>query len=83
MARGSKMKRVTLEDLFSDLEGRHFANRQEFEEAVIESFNRHVTELPVGYSYKDAIEGARSRHWLETNGGNGVTVRVAAVGSAC
>jgi hypothetical protein len=75
------MKPVTLADLFSALEGQHFANRQEFEEAVVENLNRHITELPVGYSYKDAIDGARSRGWLETNGGNGVTVHIEPVGA--
>jgi|HubBroStandDraft_1064217.scaffolds.fasta_scaffold179840_3 hypothetical protein len=70
------MARVTLMDLFNDLEGRHFASRQELEGAVLEIFNRHVTELPIGYSYKDAIEGARSNGWLDADNGQGVTVRL-------
>lgn len=69
------MARVTLLDLFRDLDGRHFDTRQQLEEAVLEIFNRHVAELPIGYSYKDAIEGARAEGWLQTNGaGHGVKV---------
>jgi hypothetical protein len=62
------MAQVTLTDLFRELHGQRFANRQELEAAVLEIFNRHVGELPIGYSYKDAIEGARARGWLITNG---------------
>jgi hypothetical protein len=69
------MVRVTLQDLFQDLDGQHFETRQTLEAAVIDVFNRHVTELPVGYSYKDAIEGARAQGWLRiTGGGHGVKV---------
>jgi hypothetical protein len=39
----------------------------DLETAVLEIFNDHVAEFPVGYSYKDAIEGARRRKWLITN----------------
>jgi hypothetical protein len=71
------MERVTLQDLFEDLNGRYFSTRQELEEAVLKSFNEHVTELPVGFSYMDAIEGARAEGWLETNGeGHGVKVQL-------
>jgi len=66
---------ITLADLFADLHGQHFTNRQELEEAVLEVFNRHVAQLPVGYSYRDAVDGARERGWLLTNGG-GHGVRV-------
>ncbi len=62
------MTRITLVDLFEDLHGKRFENRRELEEAVVEVFNRHVAELPVGYSYMDAIDGARARGWLVTNG---------------
>jgi hypothetical protein len=69
------MTQVTLKDLFRDLDGEYYENRQAFEEAVVEVFNRHVAELPVGYSYEDAIEGARVEGWLKTNGGgHGVQV---------
>lgn len=62
------MTRITLVDLFEDLRGKRFDNRRELEEAVVEVFNRHVSELPVGYSYMDAIDGARAHGWLVTNG---------------
>lgn len=69
------MSQVTLQDLFRDLDGRHFESRQAFEAAFVDVFNRHVAELPIGYSYMDAIEGARAQGWLHTNGhGHGVTV---------
>ena len=69
------MAHVTLIDLFRDLDGKDFSTRQKLEEAVLEVFNQHVTELPVGYSYMDAIEGARAQGWLDTNGkGHGVKV---------
>jgi hypothetical protein len=69
------MTRVRLEDLFGELQDRHFANRAELEDAVLEVFNRHVAELPIGYSYQDAIDGARAKGWLITNGaGHGVRV---------
>ena len=71
------MPGVTLKDLFKELEGQHFSNRQELEKAVLDIFNQHVADLPIGYSYKDAIEGARLSGWLITNGdGGGVTVKV-------
>jgi hypothetical protein len=71
------MERVTLRDLFAELNGKHFETRMAFEAAVVEVFNRHLAQLPVGYSYKDAIEGARVEGWLETNGdGHGVSIRV-------
>jgi hypothetical protein len=71
------MPSVTLEDLFKEIDGMYFASRRELEGAVLERFNQHVAELPVGYSYKDAIDGARSRGWLITNGdGHGVKVRI-------
>jgi hypothetical protein len=71
------MAGVTLQNLFEGLDGRYFPSRQELEHAVLEIFNRHVAELPVGYSYTDAIEGARSLGWLRTNGdGHGVTVEL-------
>ena len=71
------MTLVTLTDLLKELEGEHFDNRRALEEAVVKVFNEHVADLPIGYSYKDAIEGARTEGWLETNGdGHGVTVRL-------
>lgn len=70
------MAAVTLRDLFEELDGRQFENRQEFEQEVIDAFNKHVAELPIGYSYKDAIEGARLSGWLVTDNGHGVTVDV-------
>jgi hypothetical protein len=71
------MERVTLRGLFEELDGRKFPTRQQLAEAVLEVFNRHLTELPVGYSYMDAIEGARAEGWLHTNGdGHGVKVSV-------
>ena len=71
------MTRVTLRDLFAELKDKHFETRMELEAAVVDVFNRHIAELPVGYSYKDAIEGARVEGWLETNGGgHGVWVRL-------
>jgi len=71
------MARVTLLDLFRDLDGKSFQSRRELEEAVLVIFNRHVAELPIGYSYKDAIEGARAEGWLQTNGGgHGVKVTI-------
>jgi hypothetical protein len=72
------MALVRLSDLFNALDGHHFDSRRDLERAVLEIFNEHVAELPIGYSYKDAIEGARLSGWLDTNGGQGtgVTVRV-------
>jgi len=69
------MALVTLADLFRDLNGDYFETRQAFEEAFVVVFNRYVTELPVGFSYEDAIEAARAKGWLKTNGdGHGVRV---------
>lgn len=77
------MARVTLRDLFQELDGKHFDTRQALEEAVLEVFNRHVAELPVGYSYKDAIDGALEEGWLQTNGnGHGVKVTLPRVMAA-
>jgi hypothetical protein len=70
------MAAVTLRDLFAELDGRTFEDRQEFEQEVIDVFNKHVAELPIGYSYKDAIEGARLSDWLITDNGQGVPVEV-------
>lgn len=71
------MTTVTLNDLFADLDGRQFDNRRDFETAVLEVFNQHVSDLPIGYSYVDAIDGARARGWLVTTGGaRGVRVHL-------
>jgi hypothetical protein len=72
------MANVTLFSLFSELDGRHFETRQQLESAVLEIFNRHLVDLPVGYSYEDAIEGARAFGWLvpATVPGHGVEVSV-------
>ncbi len=71
------MTHVTLEQLFEALDGQSFPTRQKLEEAVLEIFNQHVTEMPIGYSYMDAIEGARANGWLHTNGdGHGVEVSI-------
>ena len=69
------MARVTLRELFQELDGREYATRKQFEKAFLKVFNRCVTQLPVGYSYMDAIDGARAEGWLHTNGhGHGVKV---------
>lgn len=74
------MTHITLVDLFEELNGRRYDNRQQLEDAVLEVFNRHVAELPVGYSYLDAIDGAREQGWLQTNGGpTGVRVMLGTV----
>jgi hypothetical protein len=70
------MAAVTLRDLFGELNGKEFKDRQDFEQHVIEVFNRHVGELPIGYSYQDAIEGALLSDWLEPVDGHGVRVVV-------
>jgi hypothetical protein len=70
---------VTLTEIFTPLDGHHFDSRNEFEKAVVEVVNEHITELPIGFSYKDAIDGARRNRWLETNGKPGVIVRLAGV----
>jgi len=70
------MAAVTLRDLFDQLDGKKFGDRQEFEQEVINAFNKHVADLPIGYSYKDAIEGARLSGWLHTDNGHGVRVEV-------
>ena len=69
------MAGVTLPDLFAELQDRHFDSRRQLEAAVVEVFNRHVGELPIGFSYHDAIDAARVHGWLQTNGGtHGVRV---------
>jgi hypothetical protein len=69
------MAGVTLRDLFAELQDQHFENRRQLEEAVIQAVNRHVGELPIGFSYHDAIDAAGARGWLRANGG-GHGVRV-------
>ena len=59
---------VTLQDLFAELDGQRFENREALEVAVLGVFNSHLGELPIGYTYHDAIEGARTEGWLRTNG---------------
>jgi hypothetical protein len=73
------MAGVTLRDLFMSLNQQSFNTRQDLEEAVLAVFNEHVTELPAGFSYQDAIDGARAAGWLHASGnGHGVTVLVPA-----
>ena len=55
---------VTLEQLFSELSGAQFDGRTQLEEAVVVVVNKHVGELPIGFSYRDAIEAARNAGWL-------------------
>ena len=70
------MTSVTLEELFNELNGRDFATRRELETAVVDVFNRHVSELPVGFTYEDAIEAALVAGWLDVSGFQGHGVRV-------
>ena len=73
------MASVTLPDLFADLQDRHFECRRELEEAVIEAVNRRVGELPIGFSYNDAIDAARVEGWLRPNdGSHGVRIDLGA-----
>jgi hypothetical protein len=77
------MDRVTLPDLFAELQDQHFDNRRQLEEAVVDAVNRHLDELPIGFSYHDAIDAAGARGWLQTNGGgHGVRVDLGATHSA-
>jgi hypothetical protein len=69
------MAGVTLPDLFAELQDQHFDNRRQLEEAVVVAVNRHLGDLPIGFSYHDAIDAAGARGWLQTNGG-GHGVRV-------
>ncbi len=70
------MTNVTLDELFRELDGKDFATRRELEMAVVEVFNRHVSALPVGFTYEDAIEAARVAGWLDVSGFPGHGVRV-------
>jgi hypothetical protein len=70
------MAKVTLEELFCELDGRDFGTRRELEKAVVEIFNRHVSDLPVGFTYEDAIEAARESGWLDVSGFSNHGVRV-------
>jgi len=73
------MPGVTLPDLFAELQDRHFDNRRQLEEAVVEAVNRHLGELPIGFSYQDAIDAAGAQGWLQANGGgHGVRVDLGA-----
>ena len=62
------MAAVTLFDLFAGLNGEKYGNRQDLEEAVLDVVNSHLGELPIGFSYRDAIDGARREGWLRPNG---------------
>jgi hypothetical protein len=72
------MQTVSLEDLFRDLDGQEFETRRALEEAVVEVFNRHISAFPVGFTYEDALEGARTHGWLDVSGfeRHGVRVRL-------
>jgi hypothetical protein len=70
------MATVSLEDLFSEIDGKEFATRRELERAVVDVFNRHVSELPVGFTYEDALEAALSRGWFDVSGFEDHGVRV-------
>lgn len=73
------MAGVTLPDLFAELQDQHFENRRQLEEAVIEAVNRRVGELPIGFSYHDAIDAAGVQGWLRTNdGSHGVRIDLGA-----
>jgi len=65
---------VTLEDIFRPIDRKYFRCRRELEEGVLDEFNKHITKLPIGFSYKDAIEGARERGWLHARQPAGVAV---------
>jgi hypothetical protein len=55
---------LTLEDLFSPLDGKTFSNSKEFDQAVVDICNEHLGELPVGFKYRDAIDGSIEKKWL-------------------
>ena len=68
---------VTLPDLFYELQGQRFENRRAPEQAVVRLLNLHVDDLPIGFRYQDAIDGARVRGWLRTETGrHGVGVHI-------
>jgi hypothetical protein len=67
-----------LERYFAVLNCQSFGSRNDFERAVIDQVvNPNKANLPIGFSYKDAIEGAIRRRWLKVNREiAGVTVEI-------
>lgn len=58
----------SIEDLFTELEGRDFQGEYEFRDAVIEGFNENLGYFPPDYSYLDAITWAHRQGWLTVEG---------------
>ncbi|MFI5271049.1 MAG: hypothetical protein ACHQT9_03335 [Candidatus Saccharimonadales bacterium] len=56
----------TLANLLENFDGQFYGCRQELDIAVVEATNANIINLPIGFSYKDAIDGALERGWLFT-----------------
>ena len=67
---------ITLRDFFAAIDGEYYGSRMEMERGVVDEYNKHITEWPVGYSYKDTIEGALAYGWFRTNPDGSPGVRI-------
>lgn len=61
------MRQVDPLKLYSGL-GKHFATYDEFEEAVVSVFNKHVGAFPPGYSYLNLIRWGEVKNWIRQSG---------------
>jgi hypothetical protein len=58
------MREHTSRALFAELNKQEYSRYQDLENAVIDVYNKHLRELPPGYSYRRLIELGRQKRWI-------------------
>jgi hypothetical protein len=75
MTSHSKAEVDPLLELFRELDDRSFEGEAEFQRAVADGFNGHLSAFPPHYSYRDAITAAVRRGWIAVERAT-ITVRL-------
>lgn len=60
--------------IFKPLNGRAFNDYRSLETVVLALFNKHLIEIPPGYSYRQLIEWGRQNGWIVKAGKRGWAV---------
>lgn len=61
-------------EIFRELNGRAFKDRKTFERAVLDVFNKHLHDVPPGYSYMNLIAWGEENEWVVKAGKRGYAV---------
>jgi hypothetical protein len=72
----SRQRSYSAAALFHDLDGQTFHRFDDLIDEVLALMNAHLSDFPVGYTYRDAIALAEIRGWLAASA-DGRSVSVA------